>query len=146
MPFDGGIRRFAGVSSADQTARQSALVLAMMESFFDGGARWTRRAYETADGRRCLLGAIRLVRGEIGSSEDRAADYLARAINLWQLRRRLPALGETDHNSIIGFNDAHRRSFAEIAEVVAEARRLALCDASVAPNMPETTIMEMAAG
>ena len=132
MPFDGGTKSIAGLISAGQAARKSALVLDGMERFFDGGARWARREYETADRRCCLLGAIELVRREIGYSDDRAAEYLARAINLWQLRRHLPLLGESDHYSIIGFNDAHRRSFADIAAVLAEARRLALREASVA--------------
>ncbi len=129
MPFDGGTKPIASRLSADRTARHSALVLDMMEFFFDGGARWVRRAYETADGKCCLLGAIQFVRREIGYSDDRAAEYLARAINLWQLRRRLPSLGGSDHNSIMGFNDAHRRSFADITAVLAEARQLALRDA-----------------
>ena len=87
MPFDG--------TSKASVAAQSMIVLGMMEPFFDGGARWARRTYCAADGKRCLLGAIDHARCETGLTDDRAAEYLAGAINLRQLSKGLPLLGDT---------------------------------------------------
>ena len=64
----------------------------------------------------------------LGDKDERAAVYLARAINQWQLRKGLPPLGDGGDCSIIGFNDAHRRDFADIAAVLKEARQLARAD------------------
>jgi hypothetical protein len=77
MPFDGTSKPSVGSG-----ASQSAIVLHMMEFFFDGGARWARRTYCTDDGKRCLLGALEYVRCETGHRDDRTVQYLARAINL----------------------------------------------------------------
>jgi hypothetical protein len=100
----------------------------MMEFFFDGGARWARRTYCTDDGKRCLLGALEYVRCEAGHSDDRAVEYLARAINRRQLSKLLPQLGDCDRNTIIGFNDAFRRSYADVAAVLSDAKQLAATD------------------
>jgi hypothetical protein len=118
MPFDGAGKILL--------ATQSMIVLEMIESFFEGGARWARRTYCTADGKRCLLGAIEHVRDETGLVDNRAAEYLAGAINLRQLSKGLPPLGDTETVAIIGFNDAFRRSYAEVVEVLSEAKRLAM--------------------
>ena len=126
MPFDGEVRPH--VLSGGPTAAQSAVVLDRVELLLDGGAKWARRALETVDGKRCLLGAIQHVRHELGTKDDRAAEYLARAIQEWQLRKGLPPLGDGGDCSIIGFNDAHRRGFADIAAVLREARQLAMVD------------------
>jgi hypothetical protein len=126
MPFDGEARPY--VLSRGQTAARSAVVLDKVEFLLDGGAKWARRALETIDGRRCLLGAIQYVRHELGDEDDRAAEYLARAIDQWQLSKGLPPLGDGGDCSIMGFNDAHRRGFADIAAVLREARELAMVD------------------
>jgi hypothetical protein len=126
MPFDGEVRPH--VLSGGPTAAQSAVVLDRVELLLDGGAKWARRALETIDGRHCLLGAIQHVRHELGNQDDRAAEYLARAIEQWQLSKGLPPLGEGGDCSIMGFNDAHRRGFADIAAVLREARQLAVSD------------------
>jgi hypothetical protein len=123
MPFDG--------ASKTVVATQSMIVLAMIESFFEGGARWARRSYRTVDGKRCLLGAIEHVRRETGLIDNRAAEYLAGAINLRQLSKGLPLLGDTATATVIGFNDAFRRSYAEVVEVLSEAKKLATIDAGV---------------
>ena len=120
MPFDGAGKTLV--------ATQSMIVLEMIEAFFEGGARWARRTYRTADGKRCLLGAIEHVRGETGLVDNRATEYLAGAINLRQLSKGLPPLGDTATVSIIGFNDAFRRSYVEVVEVLSEAKRLAMSD------------------
>jgi hypothetical protein len=100
----------------------------MMEFFFDGGARWGRRTYCTNDGKRCLLGALEYVRCEAGYSDDRALQYLVRAINLRQLAKGLPLLGNTDTMTIIGFNDSFGRSFADVATVLSDAKQLSAID------------------
>ena len=120
MPFDG--------ASKTLVATQSMIVLGMIESFFEGGVRWARRTYCTGDGKRCLLGAIEHVRGETGFVDNRAAEYLAGAINLRQLSKGLPLLGDTATVTVIGFNDAFGRSYAEIVEVLSEAKPLATID------------------
>jgi hypothetical protein len=121
MPFDG--------ASKTLVATQSMIVLGMIESFFEGGVRWARRTYCTGDGKRCLLGAIEHVRGETGFVDNRAAEYLAGAINLRQLSKGLPLLGDTATVTVIAFNDAFGRSYAEIVEVLSEAKTLATIDA-----------------
>ena len=121
MPFDG--------ASKASVAAQSMTILGMLEPFFDGGARWTRRTYCAPDGKRCLLGAIDHARSETGLTDDRATEYLAGAINLWQLSKGLPPVGDTPSVTVIGFNDAIRRSYAEVAEVVTKAKELAAIDA-----------------
>jgi hypothetical protein len=120
MPFDGAGKTLV--------ATQSMIVLGMIEAFFEGGARWARRTYCTTDGKRCLLGAIEHVRGETGLVDNRAAEYLAGAINLRQLSKGLPPLGDTATVSIIGFNDAFRRSYVEVVEVLSAAKGLAMSD------------------
>ena len=120
MPFDG--------TSKSSVAAQSMIVLDRVECFLDGGGRWARRTYRTGDGKCCLLGAIEHVRG---LSDDRAAEYLARAINLRQLARGLPLLGDTDAVTVIGFNDAFRRSYADVADVLSQAKQLAAIDAGI---------------
>ena len=120
MPFDG--------ASKTLVATQSMIVLGMIESFFEGGVRWARRTYCTGDGKRCLLAAIEHVRGETGFVDNRAAEYLAGAINLRQLSKGLPLLGDTATVTVIGFNDAFGRSYAEIVEVLSEAKTLATID------------------
>ena len=123
MPFDG--------TGKTLVTTQSMIVLGMIESFFEGGARWARRTYCTSDGKRCLLGAIEHVSRETGLVDNRAAEYLARAINLWQLSKGLPPLGDTATVTVIGFNDAFRRSYDELVEVLSEAKKLATIDAGV---------------
>ena len=141
MPFDGEARPC--VLSGGQTAARSAVVLDKVEFLLDGGAKWARRTLETIDGRRCLLGAIQHVRHELGDKDDRAAEYLARAIDQWQIRKGLPPLGDGDDCSIMGFNDAHRRGFSDIATVLREARQLAMVDTLVAA---EETVQAASAG
>jgi hypothetical protein len=123
MPFDG--------TSKSSVAAQSMIVLDRVECFLDGGGRWARRTYRTGDGKCCLLGAIEHVRCETGLSDDRAAEYLAHAINLRQMRKGLPALGDSDCMAVMGFNDTYRRQFGDILEVVRQARELARLDAFV---------------
>ena len=54
--------------------------------------------------------------------------YLARAINLRQLAKGLPLLGNSDTVTIMGFNDAFGRSFADVAAVLSDAKQLSGVD------------------
>jgi hypothetical protein len=121
MPFDG--------TSKASVAAQSVIVLGMIEPFFDGGTRWGRRTYCASDGKRCLLGAIDHARCETGLTDDRAPEYLAGAINLRQLSKGLPPLGDTPAMTVIGFNDAFARRYSDILDVVNAAKELAEIDA-----------------
>jgi hypothetical protein len=47
--------------------------------------------------------------------------YLVRAINLRQVAKGLPPLGDTNMVTIIGFNDSFGRSFADVAAVLSDA-------------------------
>jgi hypothetical protein len=123
MPFDGPSK-----PSVRPGASQATIVLNMMEFFFDGGVRSARRTYCTDDGKRCLLGALEYVRCETGYRDNRTVQYLARAINLRQLAKGLPLLGNIDKVTIIGFNDSFGRSFADVAAVLSDAKRLAAID------------------
>ena len=123
MPFDGTSKPSVGSG-----ASQATIVLNMMEYFFDGGVRWARRTYCTDDGKRCLLGALEYVRCETAHRDDCTVQYLARAINLRQLAKGLPLLGNTDTVTIIGFNDSFGRSFADVAAVLSDAKQLAAID------------------
>jgi len=131
MPFDGSDMVRVRLLSPHQTAAQSAIVLDMMEFFFDGGRKWCRKTLETSDGKQCLLGSVEYVQRLIGYRDDDAVGYLARAINLRQIRKSLPPLGDSDGVTVIGFNDAYRRSFGDILEVLRQARELAMVDAFV---------------
>jgi hypothetical protein len=93
MPFDG--------TSKASAAAQSMIVLALLESVFEGGARWARRTFSAPDGKCCLLGAIDHVRCETGVPDDCAAEYLAGAINKRQSSKGLPPLGEDDARVVI---------------------------------------------
>jgi hypothetical protein len=121
MPFDG--------TSKTSVAAQSMIVLGMLETFFSGGTRWARRAYSAPDEKCCLLGAVDHARHETGLTEDRATEYLAGAINLRQLSKGLPPLGDTPAMTVIGFNDAFARKYSDVAEVVNAAKELAASDA-----------------
>jgi hypothetical protein len=121
MPFDG--------TSKASVAARSMIVLRLLESFFDGGARWARRTYCAPDGKRCLLGAIDHARCETGLTDDRAAEYLAGAINLRQKANGLPPLGDTPSMTVMGFNDAFGRRYSDIFDVVKAAKKLAEMDA-----------------
>jgi len=116
MPFD-GLRKCS-------SAQESVIVLDRIGAFFEEGARWTSRTYCTADGKRCLLGAIEHVRCEAGLIDNRAAEHLAGAINQRQISKGLPALGDTAAMTVMGFNDAFRRSYVEVAEVLTQAKGL----------------------
>jgi hypothetical protein len=123
MPFDG--------TSKASVATQSMIVLASLESFFEGGVRWARRTYSAPDGKCCLLGAIERIHCDTGITNDCAAEYLATAINMRQSSKGLPPLGDTPTLTVIGFNDAFARRYSDIADVVTAAKELAATDARI---------------
>ena len=94
------------------TGPESVETLRAMQGYFRGGAKWIQGVYHAADGQKCLVGAADHLRA---SSVDNAKFWLEQAISE-KLGRR---------SSIESFNDS-RRSYREIAEVVARARQLAV--------------------
>jgi hypothetical protein len=95
------------------TSRESVATLTSMQDFFGNGANWTQNVYATPDSAaRCLVAAANHVRV---SSIDDAKHWLRQAI-----AEREPAI-----RTIEEFNDT-RRTFDEVAAVIARARELAL--------------------
>ena len=129
MPFDAA--PVVRSPLADNIAGQSALVLDMVEFFFEDGAKWNPQVLPTRDGARCLLGAIRFARQQIACASDRAPHYLVRAIHPAR-----PDFLRSDPQPVISrFNDAPGRTYAEVAAVVREAKKLA--EAAARPGDPD---------
>ena len=126
MPFDGTTAKTTRRLEQRTTALRSALVLDMVEFFFRDGAMWVSGQWETCDGKRCLLQAVSFVRQQIGSRADRAPAYLAHAIRENNYIR--------PHDRIIAYNDAHGRTYREIAALIREAKALAEADARREPD------------
>ena len=95
------------------TALDTVATLSAMERFFQGGSNWTRWAYHRANGSKCLVGAAQSMRQ--GPIND-ARYWLRQAI-----AERAPVAGML---GIEWFNDT-RRSYSEVAEVLARAKQLA---------------------
>jgi hypothetical protein len=126
MPFDGldaGPRRLL---KRDPRGAESALVLDMVEFFFQGGRLWTQYSATAGNGERCLVEAIRYVRRQIRSRSDRAQHYLARAIR--QTCRDWRGVRES-RDVVEGYNDTRGRTYPEIVLVIRAAKMLAEADA-----------------
>jgi hypothetical protein len=129
MPFDTTDSRPVWCLTTDPSGERSRLVLDMTLFFFgDDGRNWIRGRLKEWDGRCCLLGAVHFVRREIGSADDRAPEYLARAIGQCR-RRRTP---KTIDRIVSDYND-QAGSYADIAAVIRSARTLAEADMRAAP-------------
>lgn len=137
MPFDAA----PAVRSPlpDNIATQSVLVLDMVELYFRGGAQWAQGIGSETGTHLCLLGAVNFVRRKLGSCEDQAAEYLERAIDLKypQCRKRLAKAflrirTPKTVDIVTNFNDARRRTFADIVAVLHKAKEIAATDASAA--------------
>jgi len=126
VPFDGTVIRKRRLPKRDPSGAQSALVLDMAAFFFQDGKLWTRQHWKTRAGARCLVEAVRFVRQEIGSRDDRALGYLARAIRESSGDWRV---GGASQDLIVGYNDTKGRTYAEIADVLRRAKQLAEADA-----------------
>ena len=126
MPFDGTTIRKRRLPKRDPSGAQSALVLGMTAFFFQDGALWTRQHWKTRAGARCLVEAVRFVRHEIGSRDDRALDYLAQAIRE-TYRDCRGVWGSCD--LVVRYNDAKGRTYSEIDHVLRRAKHLAEADA-----------------
>ena len=107
-----GIRSSYWKTRLALTGPESVETLTAMQGFFRGGAGWTQGVYHRSNGQKCLVGAADHLRA---SSVDNAKFWLAQAISE-KLGRR---------SGIESFNDS-RRSYSEIAEVVARAKQLAV--------------------
>jgi hypothetical protein len=91
---------------------ESVATLDYIEDFFHNGLNWTRDTYKAENGARCLVGAANYVRV---SQIDCAKHWLLQAI-----QERAPQL-----KTIEAFNDDSRRSYEEVAAVIARAKQLA---------------------
>ena len=91
---------------------ESVATLAHMEGYFRNGENWTQGMYENANGARCLVGAANHVSV---SSIDAAKHWLRQAI----------AEVAPEVRRIEDFNDT-RRTYDEVAAVIARAKQLAL--------------------
>jgi hypothetical protein len=139
MPFDAAPVLRSPLPS--NIAAQSALVLDMVESYLRAGAQWAQGIGSETGKRLCLLGAVTLVRRELGNHEDRAAEYLERAIDLKhpQCRKRLAKAYHRIQRApqtvdvVTSFNDAPRLTFAQVAAVIHTAKKLAATDARHRP-------------
>jgi hypothetical protein len=138
MPFDAApVLR----SPLPNIAAQSALVLYMVESYLRAGAQWAQGIGSETGKRLCLLGAVTFARRELGNHEDRADAYLERAIDLKypQCRKRLAKAYHRTQRApqtvdvVTSFNDAPRRTFAQVAAVIHTAKKLAETDARHRP-------------
>lgn len=126
MPFDGTTIRKRQLPKRDPGGAQSALVLDMAALFFQDGALWTGEHWKTRAGARCLVEAVRFVRREIGRADDRALDYLARAIR--ETYRDCRGVWGSRDLIVRYYNDADGRTYPEIAHVLRRARQLAEAD------------------
>jgi hypothetical protein len=102
-------------------ARESILVLNMLETLFANGKNWVQNMYDDGAGHYCLAGGLRHIR-RFREPEDQARVYLSWAIaNTFGKRQ-----------AIINFNDGtdgSRRSYSDIRLVIHRARELARQDA-----------------
>jgi hypothetical protein len=102
-------------------ARETVIVLDLLEKLFAGGEHWIQGAYEDFAGSYCLVGGLRQIR-RFREPEDKAGAYLLRAIARTTGARR----------SLIDFNDGtngSRRTYADIRFVIGRAREFAQQDA-----------------
>jgi hypothetical protein len=102
-------------------ARETVIVLDLLEKLFAGGEHWIQGAYEDYAGSYCLVGGLRQIR-RFREPEDKAGVYLLRAIARTTGARR----------SLIDFNDGtngSRRTYADIRFVIGRAREFAERDA-----------------
>jgi hypothetical protein len=115
--------------------------LSAMERFFRrDGKRWARGTlHNPINGSKCLMGALTSVQASSGNTSWVPADaigaaeyYLERAVR----ERGERGLDGTGVMRIVEFNDS-RRSFAEIAAVIARAKQLATADLQPSP-VPQT--------
>jgi hypothetical protein len=136
MPFDAAVTSDF-CATPEHIAAQSALVLDMVEFYFRDGTLWTQRIFRRKNGKACLLGAVRFVRGEIRHHDDLAPVYLARAIRPTYQPRRWTSTREANERVsgiIIHFNDTHGRRYDAIAFVLRAAKALAEADAKEAAD------------
>lgn len=99
------------------TAPETVATLSAVERFFQGGNKWTQGTYHRSNGSKCLVGAAQSMRQ--GAIDD-AQYWLRQAIV-----ERHPELAWLPAMQIEWFNDDSRRSYGEIAEVLARAKQLA---------------------
>jgi hypothetical protein len=98
MPFDGtSFHRSDAIGRLDR-----AISLLAHEDL------WVKRALETADGRRCIMGALRAANAET------LEPFVCRAIK--------ELVGK--HLTVVAFNDHHATTHAMVMQVLGRARQL----------------------
>jgi hypothetical protein len=111
------------------------MMLDMVEFALDGGKKWARCNSKAFDNRFCLVGAVILVCRETRNADarDQIVSYLARAVWNWGQRNRERIFDTSGEQTIVmWFNNAPKRRFTHIIEVIREARELAQIDAYIA--------------
>jgi hypothetical protein len=111
---------------------ESVASIDYIEDFFQNGANWTRDTYKAANGARCLVAAANVVKV---SKIDSAKYWLLQAV-----QEREPQL-----RTIEQFNDS-RRSYDEVAAVLARARELARQSLLPAPGPVAAQAARLGAG
>lgn len=108
MPFDGmNYRRTDAVGRLDH-----AIGLLATED------RWVKRVLETADGRRCIMGALRAANAEM------LEPFVCRAIEEL-VGKRL---------TVVAFNDHHATTHAMVMQVMGRTRQLVAESETMVPN------------
>jgi hypothetical protein len=114
---------------------KAILVLDAMLEFFDGGKRWARGDWVTYPARnRCLVGALKYVRFELGIRDDNTAELLESALpqhHRYLLYRLLnphddfqPSYDFQRQHRLMWLND-HCRRYQQVRAVIVRARKAA---------------------
>jgi hypothetical protein len=127
MPFDGTP---PPRPPRDPIAARSAHLLGVMEcALRPTGRKWGKGAFEYRR-RFCLMGPLMHAREVSKGGPDRVPEYLAAAIRPYRRRRK----EDTLRRIVVAYNDERRRSFAEVAAIIAKAKALAEADAGQPPR------------
>lgn len=94
-------------------ARESVIVLDLLEKLFAGGKNWCQNTLSDGHGRYCLVGGLRYIRSIRGSG-DHAGVYLSRAISI----------AYVTGCPLIELNDGSDR-YGEVRAMILFARQLA---------------------
>lgn len=100
---------------ADSAAR-AVDMLDLLVEFFEDGKYWTTGKFINDEEKRCLVGAMRTIR---------TAHNLHGAPTRFYLLRAMPL--ENRREGLMAFND-RCRDFGELAELISQARALAVAD------------------
>jgi hypothetical protein len=123
VSFFEGFRRGRAEAHAVISVGDGGRTLSLIQDFFRNGANWTQGAYHRANGTKCLIGAIEHLGASKAITQAQCRQWIQIAIS-----ERQPGARRPESISIEGFNDS-RKSYVEVAEVIARARVLAVAHA-----------------